>query len=431
MTWKSCILFLAMLAAGSCYITPDKPNIILITFDALRADHLGVYGYKKNTSPNLDRFAKEALVFTDNICQSGSTLTSLPSMITGRFPVTDKIMLHGEKVGLKQTEITLPEILKKNGYFTASVVNNKFAGPAFGMDKGFDLCKPAPHEKEKAEETLVRVLEMLDHLEGQEKPFFLWVHFIEPHVPYYASDAVFDEFYQGEEPTLQRYTHKQVLQYYSVKEKAICYKGLGYMTETMVRQVEALYDGTIRKGDEAFAKLMERIDGSDWGEQSMILIGADHGECMGEHNCIGHNALHWGILHTPLMLRLPDRKHEMRSYPVMNVDMAPTVLDLLGIEIPQTMRGRSLLNKDRKDYFQVAEYETNMTIKKNGFQMHLLNSSSKPRLYDVFSDPLETTDISQDHPKVTKGLRDLAKSLRTLSNEDRLMKDLKALGYIK
>jgi arylsulfatase A-like enzyme len=415
-------------------------NIILITFDALRADHLGCYGYGGDISPNIDSLAGKSYVFTDSMSQCGSTPCSFPSLHTSKFPVLDRILINGTI--LRDRETTIAEILREHGYATYAVVAVNLAKAEYGVNQGFDVYDDEftdPEDGFKTRERVVGILEEIAALKSRkDKPVFLWVHFREPHSPYNPDIKTFNKFYPnpGNEPTVYRFPGpealrggedkeelKKILRYYSsVKREPvgeyIIFGDKLLLTPTMVKQYEAMYDGNIRKIDGEFSILMEYIKKSSLSKNTVIIVSADHGESLGEHDVFDHNNVYYGMLHTPLIVHLPTNKHMTLDYPVMNVDILPTILGILGIEPGEDgWRGRNLFDGGRGDY-----------------KLILNINQSKGSLYDVAQDPEERYPLGTGHKEKARELLGLWNEMKPTENKSEgeevdTLEKLREIGY--
>jgi membrane-anchored protein YejM (alkaline phosphatase superfamily) len=176
------------IAAGSC----DRCNVVLVTFDALRADRLGAYGYQKPTSPVLDAFARRSTVFQDCLSQSATTVNAVPAILTGRYPVTDGL-LH--ELVLRPNVDTIATVLRRAGYHTVAVIGHTFAGCKYSGCRDVDVVSDATPASEPTPKTVARALRLLE-AEVRE-PFFFWVHLRVPHAPYEATPAQFAVMYDG------------------------------------------------------------------------------------------------------------------------------------------------------------------------------------------------------------------------------------------
>lgn len=428
-------------------------NLVLVTFDALAARRIGFFGAQRNTTPELDRFARDAFVFTDAISQAGTTVFSVASLFTSRLPHTDDLFGIGDKGGayaflggLAKEERTLAEMLADRGYATAAVSGWWYASTALGKDHGFEIFESrAIDERERAFETLARAVEVL---RGLDPPFFLWVHFRMPHTPHQPEPEVFREFYEAApgEPTLLTHTFLEVLSHFEKSEPAT----LMYVdplivdpvrprdftrpvTPSMLEQLSAMYDGNVRNADRAFGKLMEELESHP---QTIVVVAADHGESLGAHGRVGHNSLYQEVLHTPIMLRLPAGAHAVLDYPVSNLDIIPTILDLVGANRSAGIRGRSLFASDRSGDIRIADTASARSVQRHSLK--LIEKAGRDgwevELYDLASDPGEEFDLAARRPELVEELRAvraLMAAPRPLDKDDPMLEALRALGYLE
>ena len=421
---------------------PDAPpcadcNLVLITFDALRADRIGAFGYAKPTTPELDTFAEDAAVFTDAMSQSGTTISSLPSLFTGKFPHTDQLLQPVRTLGVREEETLLAERLQAAGWNTAAVVAHEYAKGRFGFAAGFDSFDDEYGETELASATLSRAQAALSEL---RPPFFLWVHFRQPHGPYESTDEDFARFYDGPDDgiTLQNSRYRDALRAARKRGewvgKFTWGAKLRVLSPSLLRQLGAKYDGNLRRGDRAFGELMRSLDAHAAPAETVVVVAADHGESLGEHGIFDHNTLYWGGIHTPVLLRAPGLTPGERPWPVSNVDILPTVLRLLGQPLPEDLRGRDLLDSDRDDVPQIAEYANRRTIKLGDWKyMENPPGGDGPALFDVGRDPDETENLLDSEPEVAAGLAAQLAAIagRAPGLDDPLRDKLRALGYLR
>ena len=423
----------------------DDCNVLLVTFDTLRADRLGAYGYQKPTSPSLDALAARSTVFLNHLSQSGSTLSSLPSLHTAKFPHLDRLLDKGH---LRPSEETLAEILKKAGYETMAVIGHDFAGCKWGSCQGFEKIDENFPPAEKAPATLARARAMLASYTGK-KPFFLWVHFRVPHTPYNPGPDLFRLFYDGPPgaPRFYEGKHRNLafpLQisrlrklYKRSGEPVETYRALGGkldLTPSIVAQLSMLYDGNIRAGDNAFTQLMESLP-TGQAARTVVVIGSDHGESLGAHRLIGHNRLYLEVLSTPLIVHVPNRPPARIDAPTMNVDILPTILAAVGQPIPPGIRGVDLLTQTpTQDRIQVAEYRSGLALLRKPWKL-VHRPNRQPQLYLL---PNETQNVAAEHPETVQELQTELSRLRAstparaLERKDtNVLEKLKALGYIR
>ena len=349
-----------------------RPNIIFLTVDTLRADHMALYGYVRNTMPAIEAFAKTAIVFDNAVVSRGATRPSYASMMTGLYPFHHG--LHGNDAVVHDDLTMLAEVLKTAGYYTAGFVSNPIiAGKFSGLDQGFDVyddrvLPDANHPdgfERKADKTLEAILKWLDS--DPPEPFFLFTNFIDPHGPYLPPErfrAMYDSVKvrlvdRDQMPTYQRVPGQ--FNYYDYVDR---------------------YDAEIRFVDESLGVLIDALKRKGLWDDALVVFVADHGECMGQHNIYFEHVLHvWDeTMHVPLAIRLPasqggrDRPAGERISRAPRrvaglcspMDLTPTVLDHLGLSTDVDFDGRSLLplmaGKDDDDRAMLLECPTTATL---------------------------------------------------------------------
>ncbi len=320
----------AALALGipGCSAHPDRPNIVLITIDTLRADHVSIYGDRKAKTPHLDALGREGVVFESAYCDVTWTTPSMASTLTGTLAHR-----HGLRSGLDRLSAeatTVAETLKTIGYQTAAVVGSYPLSSFFGLDQGFDVyddaftrplglgtekragtpkrdLDPARARRSDAEVTEAAIRVLREFLR-KSKPFFLWVHYFGPHlVP---------------DPRLSVFQHRE-------------------------RHV-ATYATKVSRTDRKVGQLLRALDSLGIARDALVVLHSDHGESLGEHDHVGHGRyLYQDNLRVPLLMRWPGRiPSETRFSPaVANVDIAATILDAAeaGPRSASEMDGVSLL----------------------------------------------------------------------------------------
>lgn len=354
------IFFLGAVAGLGVYLLllSRKPgfNVLLISIDSLRADHVGCYGYERNTSPHIDGLAREGTVFLNPISTTSWTLPSHISLLTSldisvHGVATDGFSLHPE---IK----TLPEILKKNEYATACFCTSPYMNPAFGFGRGFDLYHNTDFEQPGFEDTVLppaeqrdavheditspRIAELaLDWIEkNSSRPFFLFLHMWDVHYDYIPPppyDQLFDPDYRGAIDG-KGYIHNDKIN--------------PEMDPRDLEHIIALYDGEIAYTDYHLGLIFKKLKELGIYDRTLIIVTADHGDEFFEHGDKGHRkTLYDEVIKIPLVIKLPAGKWGSRKInsQVGLIDIVPTVLDLLKLNRPEQIQGKSLLSLMNKD----------------------------------------------------------------------------------
>jgi len=310
--------------------TRRAANVVFFLVDTLRADHLSTYGYTKPTAPELDRFAEDATLFLDSQAQSSWTRASVASIFTGLSPQE-----HGaneDDEGLATEAVTVAEIMRKGGFQTAGFTANGNAAQGAGFRQGFQTWK---HLGRSRSETLLD--EALDWLRDrdEDKPFFLWIHTVDPHAPYEPPADLIDAFAPpntdlslGQLETFQRF-----------------HRGELDLTSEVMDQLVGLYDAEIRSNDRTFGRLLDELETQGLTDDTIVVFLSDHGEEFGEHGGWTHGkTLHAEMLETPLVIRFPDvARGERVDFTAQHIDLLPTVVEYFGLDVQTPLSGRSLL----------------------------------------------------------------------------------------
>ncbi len=337
----SFLIAISSFGCGGAETLPDEPepcigcNVILLVVDTLRADHLGVYGYPRPVSPFIDAFAEDALVFENVLAQSSWTRASMASILTGLLPIHHTAMTRFDKL---PDEVTLlSELLAEQHYATIAFVTNPNILPRSGFDQGYDhflrLHEPSPENTRymitKADEVNEHVFKALDRIESNERNF-IYVHYMDPHDPYIPNEPHFSKH------DSISFTRQFIVQSFS--------KLQGAMRENALQQMINAYDDEIRFVDRHIGLLLASLDERGLLERSVVILVSDHGEEFLEHGGLAHGrTLHGEVLAVPLIIRVSGWPGRRIAGLVNQVDILPTVLELLGIEPPANLDGASRL----------------------------------------------------------------------------------------
>ncbi len=389
----------------------ERGPVILFLIDTLRADHLGCYGYERNTSPHLDALAQEGILFEQCLAQSTWTKPATASILTGVYPSS-----HGatyfESV-LDTSVNTIAEILKENGYATAAFVANGFIfDKSVGFDRGFDSFEafqgvkdPETGEKighARAEDLVTSALDWVSKRSTDD--FLLYVHVVDPHSPYGAPEPFTTRFSETE------YTGNITGQFGSNRIEP----GVDSLSAADWQHLRDLYDGEIAYTDSQFDRLLSGLKSEGLLEKSNIVVVSDHGEEFYDHQGIGHPpTMFQEVVRVPLMVRLPflDEIFRGRTSDLLcrQIDVLPTILDAVGIANPPGLQGISLLPRafgmkpesipialsevDKDGYFRKAVVSGNMKYVRSW------TPYGAEYLFDLEKDQGEQTNqIDSGHP---------------------------------
>jgi arylsulfatase A-like enzyme len=296
-----------------------RRSVILLVLDTLRADHLGLYGYGRNTSPHLDAFARENVAFRYAFTAAPWTLPSVTTMFTGLYPSAhgpvplDTLPEVSRARKFAPGLLTLAQVLGQRGYRTAAVSSNPWITPTFGFDQGFGIFEYLGEQP--AGRIVQAATALVGKLSKRDEPFFLYLHFLDPHDPY-APPEPYGRMFTGRLPSEVRYDDE--------------------MQRNMRR-----YDGEIRYLDDEIGRFFAFLKERRLYDRALIVVVADHGEQFREHGAINHgNSLHNEEVRVPLFIRDPlsRRRAEVVETVVSTVDLFPTVLGQLGIPVPRGQR---------------------------------------------------------------------------------------------
>ena len=416
------LLFLGIVAAAVVVLLCLKAvffkrdiNVLLITMDTTRADHLGCYGYDKNTTPHIDAFASENVLFTSAVSSIPFTFPSHLTIMTGTLPIYHCSHDNdGKTIG--DWHLTLAEVLKEQGYKTGAILASYVLNAKFGLNQGFDVYQEFD-DKSKGTKVFTNGRRALETArlanqwfqENKDAKFFLFAHFYDPHFPY--------------DPP-----------------------------EPFVNQFDDPYDGEIASVDQAIGQMLDKLKELDIYDNTMIIIEADHGEMLGQHGEAGHGYyIYEGAVRVPLIVKLPgSHKPRKVSDTVGLVDIFPTVCGVLGIEVPDFVQGRNLgpcfegKHVDEERYL----YTESLTATKFGGNSLLgvvkspykYIQTTRPELYNVLQDCAEENNLVDEDPKRARfmqgNLKDVldtyTKAVDTEKPEADLAtrKQLESLGYI-
>jgi len=440
----------AALLAAAFFLFRSRPpafpgsNVILVSIDTLRADHLGVYGHFRKTSPEIDLFSRESILFENCQAQSVSTLASHASILTSQL-----LSHHGayftRRLRLPSHVPTIAALLKERGYKTASFNDGGQIAPEFGLDRGFDLYENMDKDftiDKLHFERIVRAAEAWLESRGTSK-FFLFLHTYETHAPYTPRPDILAGFESGYAGPLPPETSEDLIDRINRGEVEI--------SEADKAHIIATYDAEIRSMDASFGDFVASLEAKGLLDNTILIFTSDHGEEFGEHELMAthSHALFREQVHVPLIVRLPGGRLGGRRAGdlVRSIDIAPTVFALLGIDRPPSFEGASLVPLMRgrplpAPVFSISQRDMLETYRRDFWSITDGRwKLYKGLLFDLAADAGETRDVSAFHPDIKalyrrRALRLLPpENLRTGIEPVRMSQDLKkrleALGYLK
>jgi len=408
-----------------------RPDIVLVVIDTLRADHLPSYGYARETAPRIARLAAEGVLFERVIAPSSWTKTSMASLFTSRDP--DR---HGVRRGtdvLPETLATLAQTLRQGGYRTVGINANPWLVADFAFDRGFDVYESPIWSDARALNQ--RALELAS--EGP-RPVFLYVHYMDVHAPYRPEARFFEEA-PLPLPGGERLPDAELERLYR-KE--------GLDAPGVALRVRRLYDAEIRATDAALGELLDGLEERALLANAVVAVTSDHGEGFREHGTTEHG---WNfypeVYAVPLVIRAPGRMPvgERIAAQVRSIDLAPSLLELAGLEPPAGFEGESLVARggaplrDRvaigaigqNDYLPDRDYVAVVSPDRLYIRER---RSGEVELYDLRSDPGAQRNLGADHPDA-KRLAELvpteqAPTPKQLPLDPEARERLRELGYV-
>jgi len=454
-------------------------NIVLLTVDSLRADHLGCYGYKHPTTPNIDRIAKNGVKFSNCFSNSPTTLTSFRSILTSTYP-----SLYEDRA-LSNKRTTIAEVLQKNGFETAGFHSNPFLSRYYGYHRGFNFFYDSVFfnqliSEDKLKGKVESVLNWLTYgfktvtfhvfgkphesieglnrkvlywLDEKKDDFFLWVHYMDVHYPYFSAKKYVKKFVKiSKSKTLQ------------LNAKLI--KDPEHLTKKEVERIIGLYDSGINHVDNLIVDIIDRVEKKGILDDTLFIITADHGDEFLDHGSFGHSMttaygdtffkpffgnnpdsvkafgtkfgyppnLYDELLHVPLIFYSPNRlKPNVVDEMVQLMDISPTISDATGVGTFDGFTGQSLLpliqGEPVRSRAVLSENISGKKLIKKSYRTKdwklIMNENRKCELYNLKEDPKEFKNVASDNPnKVEELINGMVKE-RTSAESTAIQKVLK------
>lgn len=435
-------LAVLVLVGGACRRDLSSPaaSIVLISLDTVRADHLSLYGFPRTTTPYLSELSERCVTFERAIAQSGSTFPSHRSILTSRY---------SWHVG--ESDVRLAEALQAAGYATAGFTGGGNVAAELGFSRGFDSWS----EAKSGHRTLDAVLPALRQwlaARVRERPSFVFLHTYDPHHPYDPPapyDSLFMPEYSG---SITGPATGELLAKAARVPPFADFTGEVPLSAADRSKIVALYDGQLRYVDDRLREVFTLLKDSGLLDRSVVVLTSDHGEEFWEHGGVLHShTIHQELIHVPMLICLPqDRLGGTRvSQVVRQIDIGPTVMDLVGVDRPNSFSGHSLRGflegrEAALDLPGIAELNWFKAIVRPPWKLIVDQKQKRLQLFDIEQDPFEQKDLFDGRADVAVRLyRELAKELGAGMNEQvgalpdggaldaELRAQLKALGYLQ
>ncbi len=469
-------------ATGEDETIAGRPPVILLVLDTVRADHLSLYGYHRETSPQLEALAGDATVF-DQVSSSASwTIPAHATLFTGLYPHQHGVYRFIQENRTQSTPMqtyplavgipTLASLLAEAGYRTATFTANPIISARSRLDRGFQLFHHSRNRNGTVNlltEPLVLLLYGDDALAafrqrtmtGRQvnrrvnhwleqigsEPFFLFINYMDAHSPY-EPDPPFDRMFPG--------TTDDFPEWHSFT--AVMKNRPRPVTGEEQQHMHALYDGAICSLDRELGLFFERLKELGLYHESLIIVTSDHGEHFGEHGLIEHSVnVYEEVLRVPLLVKYPGEPRPARvAAPANLVDILPTVLETVGLTVPDGVTGR-VLGDDTRDYLLNESYDPRKVRRAGGKASRLIrlrrsihrermkfiwSSDQQHELYDLAADPGELANLLQDDPGLAAAWLPLAGEIEARrfipeppgsdgAMDEDLRRHLAELGYVE
>jgi len=472
---KKKIFLIALLTALCCSIiflwnqstfkkmshSSDNTNVLLITIDTLRSDHIGAYGYNKNITPHIDKLAQEGITFGNVIAQAPYTAPSHASILTSEYPFVHNTRnmffqdssgkkIEGVNYPLAPGHVTLAEILKEEGYHTSAFVSGWTLTKKFsGLNQGFDMYEDTFDGVERrADSTNELVFKWLQ--ENYMKKFFLWVHYFDPHFPYSPPESVQECF------TFKKMNFDIDLK--KIRKNPFLRDII--KTQEDVAQQMYLYDMEIKFVDEQVGALLAVLEEYKIIDTTLIILTADHGESLIEHDeYFDHGTYLYDVcLKIPLIVKFPHNEliGEVRNLMVQSIDIMPTLLDSLNIPLRNELQGKSLMPvmvNEKIGTLPFAYSESDAVLSERfGERLRAYREGNwkliyapdgvmaESSLYNTADDPYETKNVIDENKELAERLKEKLLLLikkcpekrfdETHLPDEETKEKLKSLGYL-
>jgi len=420
-----------------------KANVVVILLDAARADHFGCYGYGRNTTPIVDKFAKESILFRRAYTDAVYTLASTASLMTGLYPEHHRILYMKNK--LPSGTRTLARVFSENGYETATFVANGNASGAFGMTQGFDEVAEVFRDENYTgwgQDVTNRFSGWLDRIAGNK--FFAYLHYREPHDPFNPPEEWVQKFvdprYKGKIGT-------------SFEKRIRINTNAADLTPEDRNRIRDLYDANLAYGDFQVGQVLDRLRKTGQYDNTIVIVTADHGEAIYEHGFQGHNSqLYEECARIPLIMKLTRGSSERKTVDslVRTIDLYPTLVDLFGFSRKEiSVDGRSSLPylssgpSDGRDVITQTTLQHAYSYREEDYKYIIDHVYGGQELYNLDQDPGELHNLIPAEPFRAKYYRSrlmaytetyrqaaLRRRIEKAVIDETARQNLEALGYL-
>jgi len=425
----------------------QSPNIILISIDALRANHLSCYGYHRNTSPNIDQLAREGSLFKNCSSQATTTLPSHASIFLSQYVWRHNVDDATKRKRLTDSCTTLAEILKNENFATAAFTGGGIASSIFGFGQGFEIYRDGIPGRRGRYEMASYIDKLLSWLKSvRNKKFFLFIHTGDLHGSYNPPLPYFDLYTKGQCEGNHLRTSSGI---------EVGKLDASKLTPKEADYIMAVYDGAINYVDGQLGKVFEKLTQLGIDDNTIIIITADHGEAFKEHGKLDHCYKPYiELVHVPLIIKGPGiPKNIIYENCVQHIDIVPTILEILNIPQRKESQGRSLLplinnyeiEQDLKTYSSGqdrAQRTFSMSLRTKEWT-YITDRDGKDELYHRINDPKEQNNVIKKRPLIAQELKqELAdfialtgegkpQAVEELRIDEELKEKLKSLGYLQ
>jgi arylsulfatase A-like enzyme len=419
-----------------------RPNLIIVLADTLRRDHLGCYGYERDTSPNIDRFSARSRLYRNAFSQSPSTKSSVAALFTSKYPSQHGTIENDHF--LKLSHVTLAEVLRENRYRTAGFIENPVVSSVFGYDQGFSRWELDDRRHVGTDEPMDELDEKIHHwiARHSDETFFLYVHYIDPHSPYRAPGSSY-------RPPDTASSEQKPGDITRIKDPAFFEQNPAALS-----QLVSLYDDEIRYIDSRFGGIVEKLENLGILDNTVVIFLSDHGEGFLEHGYLRHSrSVYSELIDVPLLIHSPRELESGTDDSLVQLaDVFPTVLRLLGVSRNGlSLSGRDLASASPEPSGSdvrifVEHLRRDWGVRQQGMirnDWKLVRDIDRPRvqLFNRRSDPGDRNDLAAEEVEIAgqmerelltwHGLLDDVEEASEVELTDEMIERLRSLGYIE